>query len=483
MTQILVLTEDQKVNSSIQHAMFEKYGTEAIVETGVSDAISMLDILPSIEMIVCKDKLTPRIFEYLEKNKDNFESDVKVVILGEAESSYPFIFFIPNKSSFQKVILQLGFVIGKEVKPQHFGPLPLESEESSDGIGEKTTVFRSPFQDKRPVGFRGDSTGSPVFISISMKYFLTLPETQLGFSLYSRVKKGEGFEYNIKIDGGTKITRAEIDRMIVRGGRELYVAQDDFKKANELLSGYFLERFKSVATIQERMQLNSDSYEILLEVFKNGTLDKYNVEIIKEILRSMDFLLKSPHPLESFIAHVKSSKISYGYTHSYMGCLLLLSIIDKFSWGKDQTKNKILYLALFHDLSLHSDRLIKAHHSEVERAKLSEFDMSIINAHADASAIVLETMIKSSQEVPLIVRGHHGMRNGKGFPVSLTVGITPLTMAYIVVEDFVTRFLDKLEKEEDVTKEMMLAITEELKGKYTKLTYADVAQELQNVLK
>ena len=42
--------------------------------------------------------------------------------------------------------------------------------------------------------------------------------------------------------------------------------------------------------------------------------------------------------------------------------------------------------------------------------------------------------------------------------------------------------MEKAEKEE-VTKEMMVAISEELKNKYVKLTYADVAEELQKFLK
>ena len=505
MTQILLLTEDQKVNSIIKSGLFEKYGTEVLVRNGVSEAISMLNILPAIEMIVCRDKLAPRIFDYLIKNKDNFESDVKVVVLGELESNYPHVSFIPNKASFQKVIAHLGFVLGKENSPQSFEveqplapappspvltpiPAPMdvqeENPENEEDNSDKTTVFRSPLLEKKPPTLKktGDPTGSPVYIAISMKYFLTLPETKMDFNLYSRVKRGEGFEYNVKIASGAKIARADLDRMLVRGGKELYVAQEDYKKANELLSGFFLDRFKRVSSIQVRMQLNSDSYEILLDVFKNGTLDKYNVEIIKEVLKSMDFLLKSPNPLEAFLVGFKNTKLSYGYAHSYMGCLLLFAVMGKFSWSQDQTRNKILYLALFHDLSLNSDRLIKAHHSSAERAKLSEDDLAVVNGHADAAAAILETIIKSSKEVPSIVREHHGMRNGRGFPESLSLGISPLTMSYIVIEDFVTRFMEKAEKEE-VTKEMMVAISEELKNKYVKLTYADVAEELQKFLK
>lgn len=495
MTQILVLTEDQKVNQFIQNGLFEKYGSEVLMRNSIVDAIHMLDLLPSIEMVICKDKLAPKICEYLKKNKEHFSSDVKMVILGESALDYPHLFSIPNKANFQKVIAHLGFINGKEDHPQSFEvevipppPAPVEVvEEDNDDedAGDKTTVFKSPLLEKKPptVKKTGDPTGAPLYVAISMKYFLSITEALMDFSLYSRVKKGDGFEYNVKIAANSKITKSDIDRMLVRVGRELYVSHDDYKRANEVLSGFFLARFKNPQmSMLERMQLNSDAYEILLDVFKNGTLDKFSVEIIKELLKSIDHLLKLPNSLEAFFVGLKNLKLSYGYNHSYMGCILLLSIVDKFSWSQEQSRNKILYLALFHDLSLHSDRLIRAHHYPAERAKLSEEDTAVVNAHADAAASILETIIKSSKEVPSIIREHHGMRSGKGFPESLSLGISSLTMAYIVIEDFVTLYLEKAESGE-VKKEATLLILGDLKNKYVKLTYADVAEALFGLFK
>lgn len=502
MAQVLILTENQTVNNVIQTSLEDNYGSEVLVRNSVSEGLSLLELLPTISLVICKDKLAPKITDYLKKNSEHFETEVNLVILGEMQTDYARLSLIPNKANVQKVVSHLGYILGKEEHPQSFEeelrpppppvveeapvaeptPAPVEEEEDA---GEKTTVFRSPLLEKKPPAVKktSDPTGGPFYVAISMKYFLSLNEANFDFNLFSRVKKGEEFEYNIKINKGSKVTRTEIDRMLIRGGRELYVIQEDYKKANEILSSAFLARFKAQVSIQERMQLNSDAYEILLEVFKNSTIDKYSVEIIKETLKSMDLLLNSPSPFEAFLVGIKNLKnLSYGYIHSYMGCLLLLSIMDKFPWSKDQSRNKILYLALFHDLALHSDRLIKAHHSPAERAKLSEDDLAVVNNHADAAATILESIIKSSKDVPAIVREHHGMRSGKGFLDSLSLGITPLTMAYIVVEDFVTRYLEKNEKEE-VTKELRAVILEELKNKYVKLTYADIAAELSNFFK
>lgn len=244
------------------------------------------------------------------------------------------------------------------------------------------------------------------------------------------------------------------------------------------MSGFFLKRSRGPElSVAERVLLNSDSYEILLEVFKNSSIDKYSVEIIKELLKSTDLLSHIPNALQAFVLAMKSQKLSYGYCHSFMSYLILLPLSEQFSWRQEQSKNKLLYLSLFRDLGLHNDRLIKAHHNPTERAKLNEDDSFIVHNHADVAATILEGIIKSSKDVPSMIREHHGMRNGKGFADTLSLGVGPLTMANIVIEDLVTLYMENLERTEP-DKEVFLKIAEELQQKYVKLTYADVAMEL-----
>ena len=304
------------------------------------------------------------------------------------------------------------------------------------------------------------------------------------------MKKGDGFEYNKKINEKTKILSADLQRVLVRSGKELFIAPEETEKANSFLNTLFLNRFKKEKmTILERMKLNSDAYEILLELFKNSHFNRYNIEIIKEIIKSIDQQVKTKDALPHFLAGMQARKLSYGYSHSYLTFFFLLQVVDHFEWSKDHSKNKLLYLSLFHDLTLNSDRLIRLHHHYFQELKnFSEDDIELVNEHACAAAFVLENIVKAPKELTALIREHHGLKSGKGFVESLSIAISPTNMAFIVIEDFVTQFLDAIEKmpEEKAQgpkKEQLVQIFTVLKKKYDRLTYQDVLLRLQKNFK
>ena len=78
-----------------------------------------------------------------------------------------------------------------------------------------------------------------------MKYFIDIPQINIDFNLYSRIKKGDGFDYSIKFAKGTSLSSADIERLITRGIKELFVDTIDYKKTHETLSLNFLRRFKT----------------------------------------------------------------------------------------------------------------------------------------------------------------------------------------------------------------------------------------------
>lgn len=359
--------------------------------------------------------------------------------------------------------------------------------EESDNDNEKTTVFRMPNLDKPTSLDVSEPKVISEYLSISVIYFEYLSDVTFDFNAYSRIKKGGGFEYNVKIPSKTKLASTELERILARCGKELYITQEDLITSSVFLNPRFLNRFKKEGmTLADRMKLNSDSFEILLHIFKNNSFDKNNIEIIKELIKSVAVTVKLSSNLTAIQKVIKSDGLSYGYSHLYLTYYILSQVIDKFPWSKDQSKNKILYLALFHDLTLQSDRLIKLHHRyATEKDKLSPEDNQIILNHAHSSAAVLETIVKAPVELTSIVKEHHGMKNGKGLPESLSYSTSPLMMGHIVVEDFVTYFLEAISKcdNENLLKEKLQEIFGELKKKYQKLAYLDVLNELEVFIK
>lgn len=489
MSDVLIVTDDKHLGSVLQGKFEQIYGIQAVIRTSGTEAISMIQILP-FDLIICKEKIGSeftafKICEYLTTNKADFDKEVEVIILGKNLSGYPKGRAVPLNLPAEKIFAYGGFLMGKEKEmPSLEAPsVPIMTANGSAG-SEATTVFVLPKN-----GLSAESGKQAVkkvpsdYYPFHVRYLVHLPENVVvDFSIFTRLKKGEEFEYNLKVAAGNKLSKAEIDKFLMRTSKDLYVKKDEAKKASEFLNHYFMEKFKRTdMDANERLLINSDGFEILLESFKTATFDKFSVEIIKELVKSLDGLMKLDNVFQHYKNFIVANKMSYGYTHMHFVCMLIFLIIDKFEWAKEQSKNKIIYLALFHDLCLGSDRMIKLHHHYFQEQKnIHEEEKQIMLGHADAAANILESIVKAPKELTSLVREHHGIKSGKGFSDSRSVAVTSLTMAFIVAEDVVTHYLDlfdKLDKtkQREPSRDQMVAFFTELKKKYDKLTYAEVA--------
>lgn len=482
MAQLLIALEDKQHARIIQDQVVQNYGFDLLVLRDDADVVSKLELLPDVKVILCSAKFNSKICEHLIRSYEEILSPIQVIVVGEKNSLYPYLFTIPSTAVTQKIVRHIGYLFGQEDTPESF-ILPSEPE-------EKTTVFRMPVLESAPIEEKKDIPVEREYVSVSMKYFMHLPEIECEFNFYSRIKKEDGYTYTVKIAANSKVSRSELDRVILRGGKEFFIQKSDFSGVNDFLNGHFLTKFKDPGlSLADKMVLNSDGFEILLDAFKDSSMTKWSVEIIKELVKSMNNLVKAANAIEDFLVEFKHKQtdLSYGYCHSYLTALLILRFVDNFSWKEEHSKNKILYLSLFHDMALHNNRLIRMHHNfEKEQKNLSESELQIVLTHADVSATILETIVKAPKELSSLIREHHGLKRGTGFSNALSLGIRSLSMAFIVTEDFVTRFIELWEKSEDVSifdflQTSTVGIFAELAPQYDKLVYADVLKELQKI--
>ena len=77
MTQVLLVINDKELSTIIRGKLAQKYDVEVIVRNSAPEAISLFEILPDIEIILCSefiDKVSAagKICDYL--NTKNFKS-------------------------------------------------------------------------------------------------------------------------------------------------------------------------------------------------------------------------------------------------------------------------------------------------------------------------------------------------------------------------------------------------------------------------
>jgi hypothetical protein len=106
-------------------------------------------------------------------------------------------------------------------------------------------------------------------------------------------------------------------------------------------------------------------------------------------------------------------------------------------------------------------------------------DADAILKHAYLSSAMIDSFKEVPEGVKLVIKEHHGMKNGVGFAETPNISLTPLSMMFVVVEDFVDDFLSFNGKP---SKADLEAIIGKLEKKYTKLAFGETVKALSKMI-
>ena len=188
--------------------------------------------------------------------------------------------------------------------------------------------------------------------------------------------------------------------------------------------------------------------------------------------------LGEKNALADYLKMLKQNKLSYAYSHAYLSSLLFNKILKNFEWESAAVREKVMYICFFHDISLKTDTQMQITTlDELEKSNLSRPEKDMVMNHALLSAGMLDKFPKVPIGVGVILKEYHGIKTGYGFREGLSIGLSPLSMMFVVVEDFVSEFL----KIQGVpSKDQVVDIFTKLEKVYNKVTYAQTIIALQN---
>ena len=136
------------------------------------------------------------------------------------------------------------------------------------------------------------------------------------------------------------------------------------------------------------------------------------------------------------------NKSSYLFKHVQLTTFFCFHAIDKQEWGTKDQKNKIAFMAFFHDITLQRDELAEIEtERELEQADLTNDDKEKVLTHALDSANIIRDFPKAPIGADTLIKQHHGSRSGTGFAEHFGDNISPLTITFIVCEAFANQVL------------------------------------------
>jgi hypothetical protein len=445
MTQILIIESDETLRKIIKLNLTKTLGSDVVEMSSSKEAIELLRILPEMDLIICReiiknDSAGYNLAQYLLGEKSN----TPLLVVGNKVSSYKNLYNIEGNSEWRVIV-------------------------------EKVNQILNVNQDD---AFKA----LPEYVPASIYYFMNNNMVMSGCDIFIRVKKNEDeFQYVKRLHAGDHFSREDILKYYEGGLNEFYIAKEKFTQFVNFVTVDLIKKLsnKSISG-NERISLSSDAYKVTQERINTIGVDEYTVKLVEESIDSMTALLKEQNVLATFLKALKAKECSYAYAHSYLSCLILHRIISKFDWQSPQIREKLAYIAYFHDIALDASELTEINTLEdFTNTEMRDEARKRVENHALESAKIVNKFENIPPGVDTIIKEHHGSKTGIGFVDTYSATLMPLSMMFIVTENFVDELL-KIEG--NPSSADMKNIFIKLQLKFNKSTYAQTLTALQNMV-
>ena len=330
-----------------------------------------------------------------------------------------------------------------------------------------------------------DQIKLPEYVSVPLHYFFLMNSSRC--DVYIRIeKKGEADQYVKRIKAGDPFDKDAMMKYQQSGLKVFYVEK---KYRNDFMDSLI---FQTVSKLDQHIEIDNDdkTVEVLADSFGLGQdmiaelgIDNNTVKVVASTMKTMVATFNKKSALGSLIRALLNNEGSLAYRHSHMIALMSYKVIPYMDWWPESqfTMNlkKMLFVSYFHDLMLSSDELVAINNKrDLVEANLAEEDKSLVLEHANKVSTLVQEYPRSPAGVDVILRQHHGMSNGIGFPSSFSSSISSMAIMFIVLEDFSLRLLNF--QKERLT---VMAIIDQLYKKYTQPAYRRCVDALKATIK
>ena len=172
------------------------------------------------------------------------------------------------------------------------------------------------------------------------------------------------------------------------------------------------------------------------------------VQLEARVEKILDNVKKSPR-LKNLFAQMKVDRNQDAYLVNHVGILINIAtaICVTLEWNTDKTLEKFVYAAYLHDIALaqRTDLARIAGMVELEKLEgtLSAQEYKFVLEHPNIAANTIAEFNDIPPDVEVMVRQHHELPKGDGFPAKLThQKIAPLTAVFIISHDLTDYILN-----------------------------------------
>jgi response regulator RpfG family c-di-GMP phosphodiesterase len=220
----------------------------------------------------------------------------------------------------------------------------------------------------------------------------------------------------IKLKNSDDPSMEEIEKYSSKGNEEFYMKRSEFfAYMDDVLTNHNRKLLTTPATISN-IDICGDSLEIMQDSLIQLGLTPDQLLLINTTIETCIDILESEKSLKEHLQVFLKGR-GYFISHSLTAGHICYLLANKLGMGQDSIVNKLLYASVLHDVLLQDSDLCKIYDLESEDFKsLTSANKKLVKSHAAECAKLLETSDKIPGDVLTIIREHHELPNGEGFP-------------------------------------------------------------------
>ncbi len=444
MAQVIIIESNRVINELISINLTSYLGVDLIQRKTARDAISLLAILPSIDLIITNynignEQSANMINNYLIANN----LDISLVVLGhDVEEPTDNTVNVANSDDWEEVIQISAKILG---------------------INEEVLAKRS----------------IPDYIPIPINYFLNLDTANC--DVYIRIKKtATDFQFVKRIHNGDGISKALIKRYVEQGLEAFYISKDHHRNFAIFLSNRLVEKMESPSIDDnQKIQIMGESFDIAINDIVTMGFNSETVQLTDTIIENMIKNFKKSPEMSGLLHKVINSKTGTLYQKSHMTSIVACEMTKNLKYNDEKAFEKIAFAAFFHDIIL-ADRedLAKINSfKELETAHLNEADWELVFNHANEASQLIKNYPEILPGSDEIIRHHHGSFTGKGFSNDIEK-LPDLSKIFIVANHFVLELV-RFKQNGGQPR----SVTEELYKRYTSADASIIIRSLEKTLR
>ncbi|MFA5583267.1 MAG: hypothetical protein WDA09_03555, partial [Bacteriovoracaceae bacterium] len=282
----------------------------------------------------------------------------------------------------------------------------------------------------------------PDFFPIPILYFKEIKRSVC--PVYSQDFETE--EYIQRCDANIDFDPSFISQLIEEGVSHLYInKRERLQFVSNVTAELMNELNEEEVSSEENLSITSQAVKLLGNKLTTIGVTEETIELANKNLARLKKTTAAHPKLAKLLESMINNKSGYLFKHTQILTYVCLHIIKNIDWGSPEQEEKICFISLFHDIVLENDEMAKIHSmQELRSAPLNTQERMLVERHAQMSAELVAKFPHSPMGADQIIRQHHGMLNGIGFSEHFGANVSPVSIVFIVAEEF-TRIILKRE--------------------------------------